>query len=57
MVCYNSRPSWHYFLLEQLHGGTYTLFINHLDLRDSFGMHVLPSFDSWFVTSLQIIIL
>jgi hypothetical protein len=57
MVCYNTRPSWHFLLLQQLHGGIYTMFINHLDLGDSFGVHVLLTFDLCFVTSLQIIIL
>jgi hypothetical protein len=55
MICYNTNPSWYFFLL-QLHGGTYTLFINLLCLGDSFGVPMLPLFDSCFVTSLQIIV-
>jgi hypothetical protein len=57
MISYNTRPSWYFFLLQQLYGGTYTLFINILCIGDSFGVPVLPLFDSCFVTSLQIIIL
>jgi hypothetical protein len=57
MICYNTQPSWYFFLIQQLHGGTYTSLINLLCLGDSFGVVVLSLFDSCFVTSLQIIIL
>jgi hypothetical protein len=57
MICYNTQPSWYFFLIQQLHGGTYTLFINLFCLGDLFGVLVLSLFDSCLVTSLQIIIL
>jgi hypothetical protein len=57
MICYNTRPLWCFFLIQQLYDETYTLFINLLCLGDSYGMLVLSLFDSCFVTSLQIIIL
>jgi hypothetical protein len=57
MICYNTRPLWYFFLIQQLHGGTYTLFINLLCLGDLNGVHMVSLFDSCLVTSLQIIIL
>jgi hypothetical protein len=57
MICYNTRPLWYFFLIQQLHGGTYTLFINLLCLGDSYGVLVLSLFDSCLGTNLQIIIL
>jgi hypothetical protein len=57
MICYNTRPLWYFFLIQQLHDGTYTLFVNFLCLGDSYGMLVLSLFDSCLITNLQIIIL
>jgi hypothetical protein len=57
MIYYNTRPLWYFFLIQQLHGGTYTSFINLLCLGDSYGVLVLSLFDSCLVTNLQIIIL
>jgi hypothetical protein len=54
MICYNTRPLWYFFYYNNYMVGLTLCLLIFFCLGDSFGVDVLPLFDSCFVTSLQI---